>query len=177
MIPPPAPSPNPRLTRVFRNAFLVALALALIVGAIGIHLYLVLLAISPCDGGLGPSGPNCSTPPLVLAQLGFVHRSNGTYQASVVVSTSLWSEVDTTEIAVSAFNNTTSVPVVLSSVVVDSTQGAQLANYTATGTDWTTSRSVEIWSSVIFQITSETSLVGTVFWVGCENWGIPQNLT
>jgi hypothetical protein len=172
-LPPP---PEVQRARIYRAAFIVALVAAVLVGGVAVELYSDLVGISPCDGGLAPGGPSCASPPLVLTQLGFAQHVGGGYTASIVVTSASESLVTTAQIGVSVANVTTEAPVVLTSLVVESLQGGRLANYTASGYNWTTSQSAVLVYAVVFQLTSQTQLNGTYALFACERFTQPVPL-
>jgi len=180
MYPSPAPSPHPPTDprRPYRIALLVTVTVAAVLAYTTVGLYTSLTGIPACDGGLMSPGPDCSDPPYSLAQLGYVQHVNGSYEASVILTPSLWSTVEANQIVVS-ISNDTGASLAVSSVVVDSPQGLRLANYTLSGDNWTTTQPLVIFNSVLFEVASPTNLSGAVFFASdpSAGWGIPAQLS
>ena len=147
-------------TRQLRWAVVIAIVIAVVLGAIAVVLYSDLLAIGPCSGGFGVGVTTCpANPGFQAEQLGHSQFVNGSYVCSFIVyplgpltlySTNLtvWGE------------NLSGTLVGLSSVALYSADGSILTNYSLTGTSWTADNAVEIFDPVVLTATSSTTLVG-----------------
>ena len=155
---------------------LIAVALvAILLAGIAVLFYLDLTQISQCDGGLAAGGPGCSPPPALLEQLGQSRLINGTYSASMILSPGMAYVLQSTDLSISVWNDSgRNVPLV--SVILSATSGRALANFSASGPNWTTSQSVEIpWPDVL-TVTSSDPLAGQYLSVVDTATGDASNL-
>lgn len=147
-------------TRLLRWALVIAVVVSIVLGAIAVVLFSDLLAVGPCNGGIGLGVYSCpANPGFHAEQLGHSQFINGSFVCSFIVyplgSLTLYS----TNLRVWA-ENLSGTRVSLSSVVMTSADGSILVNYSLTGTNWTADKSVEIPEPAILTATSSTSLVG-----------------
>jgi hypothetical protein len=163
----------------YKDAFIIALVFAVVFAGTSAFFFVLLASEPPCNGGatFGPISHGCPgpTPPFVLAQLGHVEAVRGSYSAWVVITSSLFGPgLVSNQLAVTTLNGSGQ----LSGVVLESTQGTPVANYSLGSTqptpawqNWTTAQSVTIWTSAIFQLTAPENLTGQIFWVEAPTYG------
>jgi hypothetical protein len=149
-------------TRRLRRALIVAVVVAVVLGTVSVLLFVDLLGISPCNGGIGLGLTTCPAEPGFQAeQLGHSQFVNESYVCNFIIypippptlySTSLlvWGET------------LSGAKASLSSVVLYLAAGPLLTNYSFSGTNWTADKTVEIFEPVILTATSSTVLVGQV---------------
>lgn|SRR5271170_1926695 len=148
-----------------RNPLLIPLiaivVVAVALGGLAALFYNDLVGIAQCNGGLAPGGPACATPPLQLEQLGQSRLANGTYSASILIVPTSETAVLSTDLTVFAWNDS-GKSIQLLSVTLCATWGQVLANFSASGANWTTSHSVDIPWPDVFNVTSLTPLAGQI---------------
>jgi hypothetical protein len=140
-------------------ALVVAVVVAVVSAGFAVLFFGELVGISPCDGGLGPGGPSCATPPFQLEQLGQSRLVDGTYSASVLIAPAPNIRLLSTDLSISAWNDSRAT-VVLLTVTLYTTSGRVLANYTPSGTSWTTTQSSDLYLPDVLNVTSSTILAG-----------------
>jgi hypothetical protein len=147
-------------TRRLRRALIVAVVVAVVLGTVSVLLFVDLMGISPCDGGIGLGLTTCPAEPGFLTQqLGRSQFVNGSYVCNFLVSPPYGALLNSSSLIIWA-QNLSGKRVTLSSVALLSTAGATLVNYTFSGTNWTTNRNVDIFQTDILTATSPTVLVG-----------------
>ncbi|MCI4372890.1 MAG: hypothetical protein L3K02_04535 [Thermoplasmata archaeon] len=154
-----APNAPAAKTRTLWIALIAVALVAITLGGFAALFYFDLAQISPCDGGLAPGGPSCSGTTLQVEQLGQSRLVNGTYSASMILYPGSANVPLSNDLSISVWNDSgRNVP--LLSVTLSATWGRTLANFSASGTNWTTAQSVEIpWPDVL-TIASSTALAG-----------------
>ena len=149
----------PRARRL-RRALIVAVVVAVVLGTVSVLLFVDLLGISPCNGGIRLGLGECGVEPGFQAeQLGHSQFVNGSYVCNFIVLPPYGALLFSSSLNVWA-QNLSGNRVTLSSVALHSAAGALLVNYTFSGTNWTTNRSIEIFQADILTATSVTVLVG-----------------
>ena len=149
----------PRARRL-RRALIVAIVVAVVLGTVSVLLFVDLLGISPCNGGIALGLFTCGvTPGFEAEQLGHSQFVNGSYVCNFIVLSPYGTLLFSSSLIVWA-ENLSGNRVTLSSVALHSAAGALLVNYTFSGTNWTTNRSIEIFQADILTATSVTVLVG-----------------
>jgi hypothetical protein len=149
----------PAKSRPLWVALVVALVVAVVSAGFAVLFYGELVGISPCDGGLGPGGPSCATPPFQLEQLGQSRLVDGTYSASILIAPASNSTLLSTDLSISAWNDS-GTSVALLTVTLYTTWGRVLANYTASGVSWTTTQLADMYLPDVLNVTSSTILAG-----------------
>ncbi len=151
-----------RIARL-RTSLIVTIVVAVLLGVIATLILVDLENIGPCNGGLGLPGEvyNCPTspPPFLAEQLGHGQMENGSFVCSVIVYSPSSAIPYSTELTVWA-QTPTGTGLSLTSVALHSASGSLLANYSASGTNWTTDSQVGIVEPDILTITSSMSLIG-----------------
>jgi len=87
--------------------------------------------------------------------------ANGTYSASILIVPTSETAVLSTDLTVFAWNDS-GKSIQLLSVTLCATWGQVLANFSASGANWTTSHSVDIPWPDVFNVTSLTPLAGQI---------------
>src|SRR5580658_921928 len=147
----PTANPGP-----LRLALIVGVAVAIVLGGLATVVYSGLAVLSPCRV---PGGPNCSGTEFLVAPQGVGRLSNTTYWCSFLIAPASGSGVLASDLTVSIWNDSGSnVP--LGSVTLLSTGGLVLANFSPSGVNWTTNRSVDLSQPEILVATSSTNLSG-----------------
>jgi len=146
-------------SRLLWVALVVAVVVAVVSAGFAALFYGELVRISPCDGGLGPGGPSCATPPFQLEQLGQSRLVGGAYSASILITPAPDISLLSTDLAISARNDS-GTSVALLTVSLYTTWGRVLANYTVSGASWTTTQLSDLYLPDVLNVTSSTMLAG-----------------
>ena len=158
---PDSPVDLRRTVQRLRVGLTVALVLAVLFGVVATVFFVDLETIGPCNGGFGFGGTTCPTsPPAFLdEQLGHSQMENGTYVCTVIVY-SPGSAVPYAAALTVWAQTLSGTRLNLTSVAIHPASGSLLANYSRSGTNWTTDSQVGIAEPDILTIASPTSLVG-----------------
>lgn len=153
---------NRRIARL-RTGLIAATVVAVVLGVMAGSFFVDLERIGPCNGGLGLPWEvyNCpTTPPEFLAeQLGHSQIVNGTSLCSVIIYPQGVAIPYSTAITV-WLQTLSGARENLLSVALYATAGSLLANFSSSGTNWTTSHSIAIVEPDILNVTASTDLIG-----------------
>lgn len=162
-----APGDLRRTAQRLRTGLMVAMILVVLFGVIATAFFIDLETIGPCNGGLGFGATTCpSSPPAFLTeQLGYSHLENGTHVCSVIIYSPSPEVPYSTALTIWA-QTPSGTRLNLTSMALYSSSGSLLANYSVSGSNWTTHSRVGIFEPDVLTITSVTSLIGqqVVIW-------------
>lgn len=150
-----------RAVQRLRTGLIVAVLLVVLFGVIAAVFFVDLETIGPCNGGLGLGVTTCPgpTPPFMDEQLGHSRMENGSYVCNVIVYSPSSAAPYSTALTIWA-QTLSGTRLNLTGVALQSVSGSLLANYSPSGTNWTTGQRVGIAEPDILTITSSTALVG-----------------